>query len=135
MVKKKRVTPIEEFERFAERLYNYNPLIQTKLDFDKSYDDYMGGMIRGNTFKDKTWEVMTSKFIKEGDIPNKPKKNQKYPQKKPKKYEENYLANVWDNKNKHYKVQYVRKVTDKKGVERYKKGRYYVQVDKVKYVG
>jgi hypothetical protein len=58
-----RVTPIEEFERFAERLYNYNPEIQTKLDFDNTFKNFMEGIPNpSKVLKEVTWNILKSDY-------------------------------------------------------------------------
>jgi hypothetical protein len=140
------VTPIEEFERFAERLYNYavteGQSIQTKLDFDNAYNNYMEGRMRSKVLHDKTWDIVSTEYIPEVEKAEKqePKKGRGKGgyegmfkgKKKPSsvtsvkvkvqtKPPEDYLATFWNNVAKHYRVAHVSKVTDKNGRTYYMK--------------
>lgn len=58
----KRITPIEEIERFAERLASAYPSIQTRLDYDLAFDDYMEQLTpaQDTILRENVWEHMTS---------------------------------------------------------------------------
>jgi len=120
----KRVTPIEEFERFAERLYNNYPTIQTRLDFDKSFDDYMEGLPKPKVLREKSWDILIDKFITPLPKGTKPRITERKKQKLKinKVYPQEYVAKYWDARKKHYNVKYVAKVVDKSGRIRYMNG-------------
>jgi len=120
----KRVTPIEEFERFAERLYNYNPYIQTRLDFDKSFEEYLEDLPKSKVLREKTWDIMKDKFVNElpEGVKQKNKVGRKQNIKVEKQYPKDYVAKFWDKKTKHYQVKYVSRIEDKSGRVRYLNG-------------
>jgi hypothetical protein len=132
--KEKRFTPIEEFERFAERLYNYNPHIQGKIDFDKTFDEMMEGRPKSQILRNKSWDIIKSKYLQgyvgnESKQPTRPKNEHIKP-----KLPKDYLARVWNPKLNHYQTKYVSKVVTKTGKIRYFNGSQFVKVEKVKKV-
>jgi hypothetical protein len=147
------VTPIEEFERFAERLYNYaaseGRTIQGKLDFDNAYTDYMEGYERDSKLKDKAWDIIKNDYVSSnvggggagdgksdnGDKSQKGKGKKSGGRIKVQKIKEqpkeDYLAQIWNKKTNHYQVTTVRGVIGKNGKLSYWKGGKRVQVIKV----
>lgn len=141
------VTPTEEFERFAERLYNYaagsGKTIQSKLDFDTAFDNYMeGAKGTSSVLRDNSWNIIQKEFNITDNLTEKQKKEQEKRKgkglggkvkvqriKEPPK--EDYLAKIWNKKTNHYQVTTVRGVTDKNGKMFYWKGSKKVKVFKV----
>lgn len=141
----KRVTPIEEFERFAERLYNKYPWIQTKLDFDKSFDDMMeDAPVKPQALRDKAWDIIKTDYIvdyresKDIELTKEQFKNKLEKKHKIKVHKvslpREFIAKVWNPKLKHYQIKYVARVIDKNGRVRYFNGKQFVKVEKVKKV-
>ena len=133
-----RITPIEEFERFAERLYNFAPEMQTKLDFENAYNNYMEGISRNTHLKDKSWDIIRSQYnISEtkngGDEKNKTTNKKLRTVKQVKKFNAQYLARVWNPKVNHYRTVYLEGYPSKSGRTVYKdRSGKTVKVEKVK---
>jgi hypothetical protein len=136
-----RVTPIEEFERFAERLYNYNPEIQTKLDFDNTFNNFMEGVPNiSKVLKEVTWNILKSDYNigtpemeerqKGGQVGRKQKQGGKVKVEKL-KAPLDHIANIYDKRKGHDRIVRVSmKLQGNKSVYRDKFGRI-VKVNKV----
>ena len=127
----RRFTPPEEFRRFAESLYNYNPYMRTKGDYNKTIDDFMDGNKISPVLKEKAFESLKQEFLPElgsekEETTKQENKNKIKVRKEVKiKFPKDHLARIWDSKSKHHKTIYVSEHKTKQGRTVYKddKGR------------
>lgn len=61
----RRVTPQEEFDRFAERLLNQYPGIENEDEFNNAFDNYMEELTPGQDgeLREKSWGYIKDKIV------------------------------------------------------------------------